>query len=73
MHDAGGYFLYNASCRPMPGGVALDSCGGYSGLQSNWKAQVHKDIAAIGQALKNGTILGVSTVPCKIHTVLVYI
>jgi hypothetical protein len=59
MHNGGGYFIFNTSCRAMPGGVALNSCGGYSGLQSGWKAQVHKDIAAIGPALKNGSIIGV--------------
>ena len=59
MADAGGYFIYNHSCKPMPGGVALRSCGGYSGLQSSWKARVHQDIAAIGPALKNGSIAGV--------------
>ena len=59
LRNGGGYFIYNTSCHAMPGGVALKSCGGYSGLKSGWKAQVHKDIAAIGPALKNGSIVGV--------------
>ena len=59
LHDAGGYFLYNRSCNAAPGGVSLRSCGGYSGLQPSWKAQVARDVATIGEALKNGSVVGV--------------
>ena len=59
LHNAGGYFIYNRSCHAAPGGVSLRSCGGYSGLQPGWKDQVAKDVASIGPALKNGSVVGV--------------
>lgn len=59
LHNAGGYFIYNRSCHAAGGGVSLMSCGGYSGLVPGWKAQVLKDVATIGPALRNGSVVGV--------------
>jgi hypothetical protein len=55
-----GRLIYNGSCnKNVLSSANVYNCGGHSGLQLGWRTVVNDTIAAIGPALRNGSIHGV--------------